>query len=82
MADTVLCSRCQEEKTGLESAPMGGAVGQLVLENVCADCWSEWRATSEQLINHHGLVLGDPHHRAQLRESMREFLGLDEDDME
>ena len=82
MPATVLCSRCQEEKPGLESAPLGGANGELVLENVCADCWAEWRETSAQLINHHGLVLGNPHHRWQLRQAMREFLGLDEEEAE
>jgi Fe-S cluster biosynthesis and repair protein YggX len=79
LAAVLLCSRCQEEKAGLESAPMGGAAGQLVLENVCLDCWAEWRATSAQLINHYGLVLGNPEHRARLREAMREFLGLEEE---
>jgi len=31
------------------------------------------------VINHYGLVLGNPEHRAQLRVAMLEFLGLDED---
>ncbi len=80
MPTTVLCSRCEEEKPALESAPMGGALGQRVLENVCAECWSEWRETSARIINHYGLVLGNPAHRAQLRVAMREFLGLDEEE--
>ncbi len=80
MAKTVVCARCEQEREGLESAPMGGPLGQQVLENVCAACWGEWRETSAQLINHYGLVLGNPSHRAQLREAMREFLGLDEED--
>ena len=57
---------------------MGGAGGQQVLESVCAACWLEWRETSEQLINHYGLVLGNPAHRQQLRLAMREFLNLEE----
>lgn len=79
---TVLCSRCEEEKAGLEEAPMPGASGQLVLENVCGDCWADWRTASGQIINHYGLVLGNPEHRAQLRVAMKEFLGLDEEDDE
>ena len=47
---------------------------------MCRDCWHEWRDTSTQLINHYGLVLGDPAHRQQLRTAMWEFLNLDEDD--
>ena len=80
MPTTVLCSRCEEEKEGLDGAPMGGATGLLVLENVCRDCWAAWRETSAQIINHYGLVLGDPRTRAQLRETMREFLGLEEEE--
>lgn len=76
----VLCSRCDEEKTGLDGPPMPGAGGQLVLENVCGECWSDWRTASGQIINHYGLVLGNPQHRAQLRTAMKEFLGLDEED--
>ncbi len=59
---------------------MGGALGQRVLEEVCAGCWAEWRTTSAQIINHYGLVLGNPEHRAQLRVAMKEFLGLDEEE--
>ena len=79
MPSNVPCVRCEQEKPGLESAPMGGPMGQRVLEGVCADCWGEWRETSAQMINHYGLVLGNPQHRAQLREIMREFLNLDEE---
>ena len=56
--------------------------GAELLANVCADCWAEWRETSARLINHYGLVLGNPQHRAQLRAAMREFLQLDEDEDE
>lgn len=77
---TLSCSRCEEEKAGLDEAPMPGPVGQLVLENVCSDCWADWRTASAQIINHYGLVLGNPQHRAQLRMAMKEFLGLDEGD--
>jgi Fe-S cluster biosynthesis and repair protein YggX len=78
MTTTLLCSRCQLEKPGLDAVPMPGPTGLQVLENVCAECWAEWRAASANIINHYGLVLGNPHHRAQLRETMRDFLGLEE----
>ena len=80
MPTTVICSRCEQEKPALDAAPMGGAMGQRLLEGVCADCWAEWREASARVINHYGLVLGNPDHRAQLRVAMREFLGLDEDE--
>ncbi len=44
------------------------------------DCWQEWRDTSAQLINHYGLVLGNPAQGQQLRTAMREFLNMDEDE--
>jgi Fe-S cluster biosynthesis and repair protein YggX len=80
MPSTVVCSRCEQEKPGLPSAPMGGPAGQLVLERVCAECWAEWREMSPRIISHYGLVMGNPHHRAQMRQVMREFLGLDGED--
>lgn len=80
MPATVICSRCEEEKPALDAPPIGGAIGQRVLEGVCAGCWSEWREASPRIINHYGLVLGNPEHRAQLRVAMLEFLGLDEDE--
>jgi Fe-S cluster biosynthesis and repair protein YggX len=79
MPDTILCARCQQEKPGLDSPPMGGPTGQLILENTCADCWAEWRETSPRIIAHYGLVLGNPQHRAQMRAVMREFLGLEDE---
>ena len=78
MANKVLCSRCEQKREGLDQPPMGGAGGQQVLESVCAACWQEWRETSAQLINHYGLVLGDPAQRQQLRLAMWEFLNLEE----
>ena len=80
MPAIVVCSRCEEEKPALEAAPMGGAMGERVLEHVCAGCWGEWREASARVINHYGLVLGNPEHRAQLRVAMLEFLGLDEEE--
>ncbi len=80
MATNIVCARCEHEREGLEQPPMGGPIGHKVQENVCRDCWQEWRDTSGQLINHYGLVLGNPAHRQQLRIAMREFLKLDEDE--
>ena len=80
MPTTVVCSRCGEEKPALDAAPMGGAMGARVLAGVCAECWAEWRQASPRVINHYGLVMGNPEHRAQLRVAMLEFLGLEEEE--
>ena len=74
---TITCSRCDESKNQLEEAPMGGELGTSIVETICVDCWAEWRTTSGQLINHHGLNLGMPEHRAELRRVMKDFLGLE-----
>lgn len=76
---TITCIRCKEEKKeSLAQPPMGGPLGQTIVECVCQDCWREWRETSARLINHYGLNLGDPHHRQELRRVMKEFLNLPE----
>ena len=79
MPSNVTCVKCKQEKEGLESAPMGGPTGQVVLEKVCGECWQEWTDTSARLINHYQLVLANPEHRKQLREVMRDFLSLNEE---
>ncbi len=77
MATTLQCIRCEETKEPLEEPPVGGELGQKILGQICQDCWEEWRETSARLINHYGLNLGQPEHRAQLRGAMKEFLTLE-----
>ncbi len=75
---TVQCIRCGRAAEGLEKPPTGGQTGLQIQENVCAECWQEWKNQSVLIINHYGLVLADPEHRAQLSKMMREFLNLPE----
>ena len=72
------CTRCHQTKEALSEAPVGGELGKTVVERICPDCWDEWRETSARLINHYGLNLGSPDHRAELRRVMKEFLSLGE----
>lgn len=74
----ITCNRCEQEKDQLDEAPMGGALGETIVERICTDCWGEWREMSARLINHYGLNLGMPDHRKELRRAMKEFLGLPE----
>ena len=76
---TFVCDRCNESKEPLEAPPTGGDLGKTIVERICSDCWGEWRETSAQLINHHGLNLGIPDHRKELRRAMKEFLSLEAD---
>ena len=73
---TISCVRCDQSKESLEEPPTGGELGQTIVARICGDCWGEWRETSAQLINHHGLNLGNPDHRKELRRVMKEFLNL------
>ncbi len=75
---TIRCVRCSREAEPMASPPTGGKTGLAIQENVCADCWQEWKNQSVLIINHYGLVLADPDHRAQLSQMMREFLNLPE----
>ncbi len=73
---TIDCARCGATTTQMAEPPMGGELGETVQRSVCPDCWGEWRETSRLLINHHGINLGDPGQRQQLREAMKQFLNL------
>jgi Fe-S cluster biosynthesis and repair protein YggX len=75
---TIQCVRCGRTAEEMTSPPTGGKTGQLIMEQVCADCWNEWKGQSVAVINHYGLVLADPDHRAQLTRIMKEFLNLPE----
>jgi Fe-S cluster biosynthesis and repair protein YggX len=72
----VICSRCGQEKAGLQQAPLPGKVGQTVLEHTCADCWHEWFDEQTRLINHEGLRPSEPEHRKVLYDRMSAFLKL------
>jgi Fe-S cluster biosynthesis and repair protein YggX len=73
----ITCSRCNEQKEPLDAPPTGGQLGQTIVQQICPDCWGEWRELSARLINHYGLNLGVPDHREQLRRAMKDFLGLE-----
>jgi Fe-S cluster biosynthesis and repair protein YggX len=72
----VTCSRCKNERQGLERAPLPGEPGQTVLANVCASCWKEWLATQVKYINEYRLSPLDPKHYEFLLEQARAFLKL------
>jgi Fe-S cluster biosynthesis and repair protein YggX len=73
---TVHCVRCGLEGPRLPKPPISGVLGIAVAEQVCQNCWTEWRAQSVLIVNHYGLQPADPNDRAQLYEFMKEFLTL------
>ena len=74
----ITCVRCGKPAERMTSPPTGGKTGVLIQDSVCGACWQEWKAQSIVVINHYGLVLADPEHRAQLSQAMRQFLSLPE----
>jgi Fe-S cluster biosynthesis and repair protein YggX len=69
-----------ENKEPLAEQPMPGSTGERILEEICRDCWNEWRELVPQLINHYGLNLGNPEHRKELRRVMKEFLNFGDEE--
>ena len=47
---TVECARCGRQAPPLATAPYPGAVGEELLERVCADCWAEWQQVEVMVI--------------------------------
>ncbi len=78
----VTCRRCGESKPALTRAPVPGGDGALILEQVCADCWSDWREEEVRTINELRLNFMDPESQRILRERMLGFLGLATDSKE
>lgn len=72
----ITCARCGKEAEAMASAPLVGARGQAVQQNVCQDCWNEWLEQSKNIINHYGIQVADPAQRQQLYRVMAEFLNL------
>jgi Fe-S cluster biosynthesis and repair protein YggX len=72
----VNCIRCRLEGPRLAKPPIAGELGRIIYEQICQNCWNEWRAQSVLIVNHYGLQPADPQDRAQLYEFMKEFLTL------
>ncbi len=71
-----MCARCGNSREALAAAPVPGALGDSIAQHTCAECWSEWMATSIRMINHYGLQPSSKEHREKLFEFMRDFLKL------
>ncbi|MBM13931.1 MAG: oxidative damage protection protein [Halieaceae bacterium] len=74
MARKVQCRRYGEELEGLERAPLPGARGQDIFDNVSKRAWLEWQGHQTMLINEKHLNLMDLEARKYLMGEMDKFL--------
>ena len=74
-SSSVTCSRCGTEAADpLPSPPFKDDLGRRVHEEICAECWEEWKERQMLLINHFGLNLREPEARKFLIRNLKAFL--------
>ena len=73
MTRTVFCKKLQKELPGLAMAPLPGARGQDMYDNVSAEAWQQWLAHQTRLINEKHLSMLDPSSRKYLLDQMEKF---------
>ena len=74
MPATVTCTRCGNTRAGFEKPPFPGPAGQRIVDEICQDCWEQWKKQQMMLINHYGLNLMDAQARQFLTRNMEAFL--------
>lgn len=74
MSNTVFCKKYQKELEALERAPLPGAKGQDILQNVSKQAWQEWQHLQTMIINEKQLNLMQPESRKYVMEQMEKFL--------
>jgi len=80
MARMVMCRKYKKEMEGLTMAPLPGAKGQDLLDNVSKQAWEEWMQHQTLLINEKQLNLMDMGARTYLGEQMQKFFSGDDVD--
>ncbi|MGL4767349.1 MAG: oxidative damage protection protein [Formosimonas sp.] len=66
MTRTVYCVRLKTQAEGLDFAPLPGALGQRVFENVSKEGWAQWLKHQTMLINENRLSMLDARARQYL----------------
>jgi Fe-S cluster biosynthesis and repair protein YggX len=73
-SDTIHCRRCDQDSARLAKAPFRTELGERILKEICAQCWSEWLQHQTLLINHYGLDPRNKEARAFLYEQIEQVL--------
>ena len=80
MSRTVFCKKYQKEMEGLPMAPLPGAKGQEIYDNISKQAWTEWQARQVRLINEKQLSMINPDDRTYLMDQMTKFLANEDAD--
>lgn len=73
MANTVFCKKYQKDMEALDRAPLPGARGQDILNNVSKQAWQDWQILQTMIINEKQLNLMQPDSRKYVMEQMDKF---------
>ena len=73
MARMVFCKKLKKEAEGLEFAPLPGAKGKEIFENISREAWQQWQKHQTMLINEKRLNMLDPIARDFLVNEMDKF---------
>ena len=74
MDDTVFCHFLKKEGTRLTRAPLPGALGERIVNEISKEAWQQWLVHQTMLINENRLSPIDPDHRAYLINQAEAFL--------
>jgi len=69
----VHCVKLKTDAPGLARAPIPGAMGQRIYEQVSAEAWQQWIAHQTRVINEYRLSLADASARKFLAQEMEKF---------
>lgn len=73
MANTVFCKKYQKDMEALDRAPLPGARGQDILNNVSKQAWQDWQMLQTMIINEKQLNLMQPESRKYVMDQMDKF---------
>lgn len=72
----VKCSKCKQQKEGLQEAPFNNELGKKVFDQTCNDCWQAWVSQQLMLMNEYHLDPINDEHSKFLDDEMVKFLVL------
>ena len=73
MAKMIQCIKLGREAEAMDRAPLPGALGQKILENVSKEAWQLWLKHQTMLINENRLSMMDPKSREFLQAELQKY---------